>query len=251
MKVVIIGSGNVATVLGRLMVQNDVEVLQIISRNIDHAASLAKELNCKYSDYHGIPDTDADLYIIAVADNALTPHVEFIKNLNKPVAHTAGSVSKNVLKSISSQYGVFYPLQSLKKEMKIIPPLPILIDASDAFTLNLLQQLANKISNKVQVADDEERQKLHVAAVFVNNFTNHLYVIAESYCRIEGVDFNVLKPLIIETAQRMAESSPANLQTGPASRNDLFTIEKHLSLLQNYPEWRELYVRLTNSIMDA
>lgn len=251
MKIVIIGSGNVATVLGRLMVQNDVEVLQIISRNIDHAANLAKELNCKYSDYNGSPDTNADIYILAVADTALTPHVEFIKNLNKPVAHTAGSVPKGVLKSISNQFGVFYPLQSLKKEMKIIPPLPILIDASDAITLDLLKQLAKKISNQVQVADDLERQKLHVAAVFVNNFTNHLYVIAESYCQNEGVDFNVLKPLIIETAQRMSEASPANLQTGPAARNDLFTIEKHLSLLQNYPKWKELYVQLTNSIMDA
>jgi predicted short-subunit dehydrogenase-like oxidoreductase (DUF2520 family) len=251
MKVVIIGSGNAATVLGRLMSQNNVEVLQVMSRNIEHAATLADELNCKFSDYNGLPDVKADIYIIAVADTALTPHVEFIKNLNKPVAHTAGSVPKDVLKTISSQYGVFYPVQSLKKEMKIIPPVPILIDASDAFTLDLLQQLAAKISDQVQVANDEQRQKLHVAAVFVNNFTNHLYVIAESYCQKEGVDFNVLKPMIVETAVRMTELSPAKLQTGPAARNDLFTIEKHLSLLQNYPEWKELYVHLTNSIMDA
>lgn len=251
MKVVIIGSGNAATVLGRLMIQNHIEVLQVMSRNIEHAATLAKELNCKYSDYSGLPDVHADIYIIAVSDTALTPHVEFIKTLNKPVAHTAGSIPKEVLKTISSQYGVLYPLQSLKKEMKIIPPVPILIDASDSFTLDLLKQLATKISDQVQVANDEQRQKLHVAAVFVNNFTNHLYAIAESFCEKEGVDFNVLKPMIVETAVRMTELSPAKLQTGPAARNDLFTIEKHLSLLQNYPEWKELYVNITNSIMDA
>ena len=251
MKIVIIGSGNAATVLGRLMFRNEVEVIQIMSRNIEHAATLANELNCKFSDYNGLPDVNADIYIIAVADTALTPPVEFIKNLNKPVAHTAGSVPKEVLKTISNQYGVFYPVQSLKKEMKIIPPVPILIDASDAFTLDLLKQLALKISDQVQVANDEQRQKLHVAAVFVNNFTNHLYAIAENFCQKEGVDFNILKPLIVETAVRMTELSPAKLQTGPAARNDLFTIEKHLNLLQNYPEWKELYVHLTNSIMDA
>jgi len=251
MKIAIIGSGNTATVLGRLMIKNEVEIVQVMSRNIEHAAVLASELNCRHSDYNGLPDVNADLYIIAVADTALTPHVEFIKYIGKPVAHTAGSVPKDVLKSISGQYGVFYPLQSLKKEMVTIPQVPILIDASDEKTLNLLNQLANKISNQVQVADDTQRQQLHLAAVFVNNFTNHLYTIAENYCSQEGVDFSLLKPLIIETAVRLNELSPATLQTGPAARNDLFTIEKHLSLLQKFPKWKELYVNITNSIMDV
>ncbi len=250
MKVVIIGSGNVATILGKLMIQHNINIVQIISRNIEHAKKLAEELNTNYTDINGLVDDTADLYLLAISDASLTESLLYLNIHDKPVIHTAGAVSKDVLKVLSPNYGVFYPLQSLRKEMKIIPPIPILIDASNVYTMELLKKMAHKISDSVQIANDETRQKLHVAAVFSNNFTNHLYALAEVFCNREGIDFNLLKPLILETANKITEASPDTVQTGPAIRKDLITIEKNLNLLSEYPEMKSLYIIMTDSIIN-
>ena len=134
--------------------------------------------------------------------------------------------------------------------MQVIPPMPILIDANNEETLSLISSIAAIISSDVQIADDETRIKLHLAAVFVNNFTNHLYAIAEDFCKKEEVDFNILKPLIIETANRIKEFSPATVQTGPAIRNDVNTIDTHLKMLNDYPKFKTIYLKLTDSIMN-
>lgn len=250
MKVVIIGSGNAATVLSKLMQRKNFSIVQIASRNIDHAKILADELGCNFTDFNGLIDVTADIYIIAVADHAVTECFSFLKVNNKPVVHTAGSISKVVLKSVSNNYGILYPLQTLRKEMQVIPPMPILIDANNEETLSLVSSIAAIISSDVQIADDETRIKLHLAAVFVNNFTNHLYAIAEDFCKKEEVDFNILKPLIIETANRIKEFSPASVQTGPAIRNDVNTIDTHLKMLNDYPKFKTIYLKLTDSIMN-
>jgi len=167
----------------------------------------------------------------------------------KVVAHTAASVSKDVLKNVSDHYGVFYPLQSLHKEDFDLPEAPIFFDGSDEITKKKLESLANSISPQhVSQAGDDARLKLHVAAVFVNNFTNHLYSLAEDYCKKEGIDFKELLPLIEETATRIKDISPSKSQTGPAARNDEETIQKHLELLKTYPELRKVYEFLTSSI---
>ena len=250
MKVVIIGSGNAATVLSKLMQRKNFSIVQIASRNIDHAKILADELGCNFTDFNGLIDVTADIYIIAVADHAVTECFSILKVNNKPVVHTAGSISKVVLKSVSNNYGILYPLQTLRKEMQVIPPMPILIDANNEETLSLISSIAAIISSDVQIADDETRIKLHLAAVFVNNFTNHLYAIAEDFCKKEEVDFNILKPLIIETANRIKEFSPASVQTGPAIRNDVNTIDTHLKMLNDYPKFKTIYLKLTDSIMN-
>jgi predicted short-subunit dehydrogenase-like oxidoreductase (DUF2520 family) len=152
------------------------------------------------------------------------------------------------LKSASHHFGVFYPLQSLKKEVGHLPDIPIVIDANDASTLKVLEALAHSISDKVVEAGDEQRMKLHLAAVIVNNFVNHLYALAEMYCKKEGLDFSLLLPLIKETAERLDKIPPSHSQTGPAVRNDRVTIEKHLELLKNYPQLRKVYELLTENI---
>ena len=250
MKVVIIGSGNVANILGRLMIQHNINIVQVMSRNMEHAKILAEELNSNFTDLNGLVDITADLYLLAISDAALTESLLYLNVNGKPILHTAGAVSKDVLKQISPNYGVFYPLQSLRKEMKIIPPIPIMIDASNVATMELIREMASKISDSVQIANDETRQKIHVAAVFANNFTNHLYSLAEVFCNKEGIDFNLLKPLILETANKVTEASPGTVQTGPAIRKDLITIEKNLNLLSEYPEMKSLYIKITDSIMN-
>lgn len=249
MQIVIIGSGNVASVLGKLCRQNGHQVLQVISRNAQHAKMLAEELNCDHTDYSGQINKQAELYLVAVADTALFDMNKSFDLVNKLIIHTAGSVSKDVLKDISVNYGVVYPLQSLRKEMPYANDIPLLIDGNTEETMTVVEDFAKTISGNVSKANDDERLKLHVAAVVVSNFTNHLYALAEEFCKKEAVDFNLLTPLIKETAERIAHASPAAVQTGPAVRNDIFTIDKHLRVLSNHPSLKYLYVKLTDSIM--
>ena len=249
MDVVIIGSGNVATVLGR-MISKKHRIVHIASRKPEHAAILANEFQAGFSGYDKITSIAADLYIVAVSDIAL----EEIGNFHlydKMIVHTAGSVPMNILNNVSLRYGVLYPLQTLRKEVSQIAVVPFLIDANTPENLKFLQDFALTFTENVQQANDEERLKLHTAAVIVSNFTNHLYALAEDFCNKEKVDFNLLKPLIIETANRILIDSPSHLQTGPAVRKDIQTLDKHLRLLTNYPKLRTTYLRLTDSIINS
>ncbi len=250
MKIVIIGSGNVATVLGRLCKQNGHSILQIMSRNIENAKLLADELGCSYTNYDGITNTDADIYIVAISDGVLFDLNKSFSLGNKLIVHTAGSVTKDVLLEISTNYGILYPLQSLRKEMVQIPEIPLLIDGNSDDAITFLEDFAKTISPYVQKLPEEERFKLHVAGVFVNNFTNHLYAVAEDFCIKENLDFKLLYPLIQSTAGRIKEISPKKIQTGPAYRNDVFTLDKHLRLLAGHPKLKYLYLKLTDSIMN-
>lgn len=250
MQVVLIGSGNVATTLGRLMQRNNHKVIQVASRKAEHAKMLADELGAAYTDYNGPIDKSADFYLVAVSDMALNECVQHFNIHDKLIVHTAGSVSKDVLKNVSYHYGVLYPLQSLRKEMNEIPEIPFLVDGNNEAVIKAIYDFAKTLSPNVHVVNDENRIKLHAAAVIVSNFTNHLYAIAEDFCSHEHVDFNLLKPLILETALRIRNQSPGAVQTGPAVRKDIQTLDKHLRLLSNYPKLRTTYLRLTDSIMN-
>lgn len=251
MKIVIIGSGNVATVLSRLLVKNNHTIVQVISRNIDHARTLANELNVNYSDLTGQPDESADMIILAVSDFVVMEGLPLLHFNNKLIVHTAGSVSKDVLKGLSANYGVLYPLQSLVKDAPGMPQdIPFLVDGCNEGVIQYIEDLAKTLSPIVQRVNDEDRLKLHAAAVIVSNFTNHLFSIAEDFCNKEHIDFNMLKPLIMETAHRIRHVSPSLLQTGPAVRKDIQTLDKHLRVLGNHPKLKTTYLRLTDSIMN-
>lgn len=250
MKVALVGSGNVATVLGRLIIRNKHEVIQVISRDTKNAKKLALELDASFCDFDGKPNIDAELFIIAIADQALENFFTRHGLGNRTVVHTAGSSPMDVLKKLSTHYGVLYPLQSLRKEMDNIPPIPFLVDGSSEPTLKFIEEFARTISPSVMRTNDEERLKLHAAAVVVSNFTNHLYSIAEDFCKKEKVSFDLLIPLILETANRLKFSSPSQVQTGPAVRKDIITMDKHLRLFTAHPKLRTTYLRLTDSIMN-
>ena len=252
MKIVIIGSGNVATVLGRKFKAAGHTILQIFSRNSSTSSALAYEFDSESTNYKSMINKSADVYIIAVADNAIDEIVNDLNLKGKVVAHTAASVPKEILKSVSDHYGVFYPLQSLRSEMSAVPEIPIFYDGNDATSKHILKQLAQSISpEKAVEANDDDRLKLHVAAVVVNNFVSHLYYLAEEYCRIEGIDFKQLLPLIEETTSRLKDNSSAKTQTGPAVRNDRETIHKHLELLSAHPQLKNIYILLTESIQQS
>ncbi len=252
MDIVIIGSGNVAAVLGRKFKAAGHTILQVYSRNASAASKLAYEWDTDSTNYTSLIIKNADVYLIAVADDAIDRVANELRLPGMVVAHTAASVPKEVLKRVTAHYGVFYPLQSLRKEMAVLPDVPIFFDGSDELARKKLAALAHSISDEnVIEAGDEARLKLHVAAVVVSNFVNHLYSLAEEYCRKEGIEFKQLLPLIAETASRVKEISPEQSQTGPALRHDSETIQKHLELLKNHPQLKNIYVLLTESIQQA
>jgi predicted short-subunit dehydrogenase-like oxidoreductase (DUF2520 family) len=248
MDVVILGTGNTATILGRKLKNAGHTILQVYGRDATAASELAYILDSESTNYISVVNRDADIYLIAVSDDAISTLVNQLHFGKKVAVHTAAAVSKNVLKEAADFYGVFYPLQSLKQQSIHLPETPIIIDASDPVTASLLESLAESISSQVVHAGDEQRLKLHLAAVFCNNFTNHLYALIEDYCSKENLDFKLLVPLIQETCQRLNELSPGQSQTGPAIRNDEETISKHLSLLTDYPELSKVYRLFTHSI---
>lgn len=251
MKILMVGSGNVASVLGRQCKQKGHEIVAIASRNPKSGMTLSAELNTRFISVQDAGNMDADIFIIAVSDSAVKEVASSLRVPGKLVVHTAGAVSMEVLQNSSQNYGVLYPLQSLRREMISIPSVPLLIDGNNDHSLGLLANLAHSLSENVERANDEQRAKLHVAAVFVSNFSNHLYLLAEGYCKAEHLDFKLLYPLIVETASRLKDTSPSELQTGPAFRKDISTLEKHLRLLSNYPKLKLTYTRLTDSIMNS
>lgn len=242
------GSGNAATVLCRCMLAAGHHMVQIFGRTAEHAKSLAVEMNCSYTTESGSIRIDADLYVLAIPDRELTEVCDWLSLDRKLVVHTAGSVGKEILSTVTTNYGILYPLQTLKKEIKNVPVIPFLVDGNTVEDLTLIYDFAKTLSQQVEVADDENRRQLHLAAVIVNNFTNHLYFLAQEFCEKQNISFQLLLPLIEETVVRLRHYPAKDLQTGPAARNDYNTLEKHLQLLEKHPSLKEIYQLITDSI---
>ncbi|WP_299528213.1 Rossmann-like and DUF2520 domain-containing protein [uncultured Lutibacter sp.] len=242
--VVILGGGNVAHHLTTQLLKNDtINLVQVYNRSIEKIQHLknSTSITNKLSELK-----DADIYIISVSDNAISSLSSKINFKEKLVVHTSGGVAMKDLLTISNK-GVFYLLQSFSKEREVnFSTIPICLEAENEKDLKLLSQLASKISNTVHIINSEQREKLHLAAVFVNNFVNVMYKIGHDICNTANVPFEILKPLILETASKIDEITPYEAQTGPARRNDTKTTEKHETML--LINQREIYTLLTKSI---
>lgn len=249
MKVVIIGSGNVATVLGKKILRSEHEIIQVASRSAPQVEALAASLHTEYTTDLLNINSSADIYIVAVSDAAISSVALQLKVGEKLVVHTAAAVSKEVLAQTSNFYGVLYPVQTLKKEVITLPVIPVLIDGNSNETKKLLTQFAKGWADDVSTANDEERLQLHVAAVFANNFTNHLIAVAEQLCDKNSIQFNLLKPLIKETIARIEGHRAEDVQTGPAIRQDFATIAKHEKVLEKHLKALRLYKAVTSSII--
>ena len=247
-KVVLIGSGNVAQHLIQVLLQaKNVDLVQAFARNPNHLSHLLPSTKIT-SDYQKI--AEADLYIISVSDNAIAEVSEHLPFKNRLVVHTSGSSDITIL-SDKNRKGVFYPLQTFSKNKAIdFTPIPICLEAENENDYQLLEQVAKSLSQKVFAINSEQRKSLHVAAVFVCNFVNHLYQIGNQICEENNIPFEVLHPLIQETAEKIKELSPSEAQTGPALRNDTKTIEKHLAFLEN-ENYKKIYELLTQSIQNV
>ena len=247
-KVVILGSGNVAQHLIEVMKNAPtIDLVQVFARNPNQLNQLLPSSKI-VSDYQKI--AAADVYIISVSDNAITEVSGKLPFENRLVVHTSGSSDLSVLDN-KNRKGVFYPLQTFTKGKKVdFTPIPICLETENEQDYQLLENLGNCISKKVFQINSEQRKSLHVAAVFVCNFVNHLYQIGNEICEANQIPFEVLHPLIQETAQKILEITPKEAQTGPALRNDTKTIQKHLDFLSD-ENYTTIYKLLTQSIQNG
>ncbi|BDU26506.1 Rossmann-like and DUF2520 domain-containing protein [Flavobacterium sp. GSB-24] len=244
-QITIIGSGNVAQHLIKAFdTSKTVEIKQVFSRNKEAVAHLV-DYEKIISDYSELQT--ADLHIIAVSDNAITEVSEQLPFNNQFVVHTSGTSPIDVLDE-KNRRGVFYPLQTFSKNKNIdFSIIPFCLEAENTADFKLLESVAKSVSTAVYSINSEQRKALHVAAVFVNNFTNHLYQIGQEICEENQVPFSILRPLIQETADKINTLDPTEAQTGPAKREDSKTINAHLDFLQNENK-KNIYKILTQSI---
>ena len=246
-RITLIGSGNVSQHLIKAFAKSEtIEIVQVFSRKKETLASLI-EFEKIVNDFKELKE--ADLYIIAVSDKAISEVSKQLPFQNRIVVHTSGAASLDVLDS-KNRKGVFYPLQTFSKKKEVdFSIIPICLEAENTFDFRILETVAKSISNAVFPINSDQRKALHVSAVFVNNFTNHLYQIGQEICQEHQVPFEILKPLIHETAEKINTLDPIDAQTGPAKRHDSTTIEAHLEYLTNENQ-KNIYKLITQSIQD-
>ena len=251
MKIVLIGAGNVATSLGKALLDAGNDILQVYSRTQESAARLAEMLG-------GSPVTDldkvnpeADVYIVSVKDSVIA---ELVPRLCKGRAemvflHTAGSIPADVFEGMALHYGVLYPMQTFSKgKLLDFNDIPCFIEWNDEMALEVVGTLANSISSRVGPLNSEARKHLHLAAVFACNFVNHCYEISSEILARQGVPFDIMLPLIDETARKVHAMPPAEAQTGPALRYDRNVIRMQAELLRDNPIFKQIYESMSLSI---
>ncbi|MCK5816274.1 MAG: DUF2520 domain-containing protein [Flavobacteriaceae bacterium] len=243
-KVVVLGSGNIGYHLSKVFLSsNNIDLIQVYSRDINSVEYLTGKVPITDSIETIL---DADIYILAISDRSISDFSKLLKVKNKLVVHTSGTVSINNIQCLNK--GAFYPVQTFSKERELdFSHIPICIETTVGKDLILLKKLASSISKEVYVIDSLQRKKIHLAAVFVNNFTNHLYEIGREICEENSIPFEILLPIIKETAEKLNTCSPLDAQTGPAKRKDSVTTDEQVKQLA--PNNAQIYSILTQSIL--
>lgn len=271
MKIVLIGAGNLATHLGKALHAAGHDMVQVFSRTMQSAETLASLLDAEpLTDIAQVRD-DADVYIFSVKDSALLQLVAqlcrheadglgedgAVNALRKAkkgehervFLHTAGSMPLSVFKGMAQHYGVLYPMQTFSKQREVdFSIIPCFVEANDEFAQKQIEGLAREISGRVYLLSSEDRKYLHLSAVFACNFANHCYAISQELLEEHGIPFDVMLPLINETAAKVHEMKPKEAQTGPAVRYDENVIDKQSKLLENHPHFKKVYDSMSKSI---
>lgn len=253
MKVVIIGSGNVASMLVEKLQGSDIEIIQIFARNIEAASQIAYRCGCEITD-NVKHIAKADLYIVAVSDSAIQPIIRSISfDANAIVVHTAGSVEMNDIGINIKNRGVLYPLQTFSKGVEVdLGDSSILIEASNQRTLKSIRMVAEALCSNILEVPSKQRLKIHIAAVFACNFVNHMLAVSERLCDSAGVDRTLMRPLVEQTIKKALDSNghSIDMQTGPAVRNDFRTKTKHLEQLDTDPVLKSMYKIISQNIWE-
>ncbi|MDA0194099.1 MAG: DUF2520 domain-containing protein [Bacteroidetes bacterium] len=255
MKVTIIGAGNVASHLAPALERAGYIINEVYARRIDEAERISQNLySANTSDNLDFSGSDSVLFLIAVSDYAIEQIAgEIVLPDQCLIVHTSGSIPMSVLElTASDSIGVLYPLQTFSRNRKIsFPEIPILTEANTPEGLAMLEQVGKSLSKRVALVDSEKRLQLHLAAVFVNNFVNHMLTIGDEITSENNLDFSLLEPLIRETVDKAIEIGASDSQTGPAIREDHSTMEMHMELLEENESYQRLYKIISKSIIDS
>jgi len=250
MRITIIGSGNIATHLGAALKNAGHRIIQVYSRSAHNSAMLAYHIGAEAINNIDSIKPAVDIFIIAVSDDAIPGIASELAKYNKLMVHTSGVTHLQTLLNYTDLAGVFYPLQTFSKTREIdFLTVPLCIEAADESIHKTLKELAQSISNNVYDIDSAQRKVLHLAAVFACNFPNYLYGVAQGLLAQKDIQFDLLRPLILETAQKVQEHFPADVQTGPAIREDFKTMDTHLEMLTNEPGLEQVYKILSQGII--
>lgn len=250
MRITLIGSGNVATHLGAAFKNAGHQIVQVYSPNLQHAALLAYHIKAEAIDDLQQINPNTDVFIISVKDDAIEDIAQQLPVHNRLMLHTSGSTDINVLLKYTTNAGVFYPLQTFSRTKEInFWNVPLCLEGADDAIIKTITELAQTVSNNVYPVNSAQRRVLHLAAVFACNFPNYLYSIAQGLLADNQLDFDLLKPLIAETADKVQQQLPAAVQTGPAVRNDTSTMNKHLEMLKGEPALQQIYEILSQGII--
>lgn len=254
-KIAFLGAGNVAWHLAPALEDAGHQITEVYGRSLQRAKQVTERL------YSAIPrdgldfsESDAEIYILAVRDEAIPEIAEAVILPEASIlVHTSGTAPLSILHYSSAEYtGIFYPLQTFSMGQKMdLADVPILIESEDQEVTAMLRKLAKSISNSCFTVSSKDRKAIHVAAVFASNFSNHMIRIAEEILARRGLDFELMKPLIIETISKSLDVGAKRAQTGPAIREDFQTLEEHVQFLSYNPELAELYRLISQDIIDS
>lgn len=251
MKIVLIGAGNVATHLGKALFAANHDIVQVYSRTMESAMLLAPVVGAMPTNNLDALAVGADAYIVSVKDSVL---VELLPKLcngreQSVMVHTAGSMSMDVFSGMALHYGVLYPMQTFSKQREVdFSEIPCFLEANDDKALTTIRELADSISNRLFDLSSDDRKYLHLSAVWACNFVNHCYDISQAILSRHDIPFDVMLPLIDETARKVHDLTPREAQTGPAVRYDENVIRAQAQLLRDNPLLRDLYDRMSLSI---
>lgn len=252
--IVFIGAGNLATNLAKALYRKGFRIVQVYSRTEASARSLAEVVEAEFTTDLNDINPFARLYIVSLKDSAfieLLPAIAAGKKKDALLVHTAGSLPLGIWNGTVEHYGVFYPMQTFSKQREVdFREIPFFIEASSAEDTELLKAVAATLSERVYEADSEQRKSLHLAAVFTCNFTNHMYALAAELLEKYHLPFDVMLPLIDETARKVHALQPKSAQTGPAIRYDENIINDHLGMLSDDSEMQKLYELVSRSIFN-
>lgn len=244
-----VGAGNVATHLAEAFHMAGFSIGKIFSRTHNSAIELAENVGGQACNSISEVLNSSQIVVVAVPDHVLSSLIDFQVPNNIIIVHTSGAVEMNVFRSKAMHYGVLYPLQTFSQKIAMdLKKVPFCIEASDKDTLEMLRHVASTVSDIVVEIDSDRRKVLHLAAVFACNFPNTLYAMAYDILRTNDLPFELLHPLILETARKATLDQPSNMQTGPARRNDITTIQIHETMLKDMASYKEIYTLLSNTI---
>jgi predicted short-subunit dehydrogenase-like oxidoreductase (DUF2520 family) len=249
-EIVIIGAGKLASHLGLAFVKQGIIVRQVYNRTRAPGLKLAKRIGSTFTADIREINPEASVYIMAVSDSGLEQLAGRLKLRNKLVIHTSGAIGMDILQQVSKNIGVFYPVQTFSQKTSVdFRKIPVCLEANSVVAERQLTGLAEKITGKIYYLDSDKRRLLHLGAVFSANFTNFMFTVAEELMVESGIDFDLLKPLIGQTARNTDHGNLFKYQTGPAFREDSKVIAIHRGLLASHPDYLEIYNLISENII--